>query len=116
MSDQKVEKRIFIRDGFIVMVSDEQDTYDVNFVPFNVNTDNFVTLKFQNGSIPERGHNGLTNEILMEILIDRMRRLNSNMPNDHTKHAIYHVHQALDHLNQRSLERRVRGIEGTKFE
>lgn len=94
------------------MVHDVDDIYDINFLPLQMSVENFVSLKFQNGSIPERGHNGLTNEILLEVVADRMRRLNAAVPSDHTKRAISHVMLALSELEKRRIDRESRGVEG----
>lgn len=108
-------KRVIISGGIIVMCDDQADTYEVNFLPMKLGEDNFVTLKFQNGAIPERGNNGLTNELLVEIVMDRIRRLNASLPNDRSKMALFHLARALEELNIRSSERAARGVEGKKI-
>jgi hypothetical protein len=72
-----------------------------------------LEILFQNGSIKECGVNGLTNEALLAILIDRMEGFQSG------KFACHDNQMALDHLQaarlwlaKRTLDRAARGVEG----
>lgn len=71
-------------------------------------------IDFQNGPIKEVGTNGLTHEVLLAILIDRLEGFQSGpYANAYNLHALKHVQSALDHLNDRTREREARGVEGT---
>lgn len=69
---------------------------------------------FQNGPIAEAGINGLTHEVLLAILIDRLRGFQAgpfacfeNMA------ALANCEDALNHLHARTRARMERGVEGT---
>lgn len=69
---------------------------------------------FQNGPIKEVGTNGITHEVLLAILIDRLECYQSGKwacVNNAT--ALEHLKLAKDALNQRTKERLDKGIEGT---
>ncbi|HET8686023.1 MAG TPA: hypothetical protein VFM18_05085 [Methanosarcina sp.] len=69
-------------------------------------------INFQNGGVADKGVNGLTNEALIAILIDRMYHLNSKFPCRENDRAIQHLEEALVNLEVRSARRIVRGVEG----
>ena len=72
------------------------------------------TVSFQNGPIKEAGVNGVMNEDLLAILIDRMRGFQSgDYACDANKHALYYLENALTSLRERTDEREARGVEGT---
>jgi hypothetical protein len=58
-----------------------------------------VGIKFQHGPIKEAGVNGITNEALLAVLIDRV--------------ALVHLKKALEAFTERTLNRIERGVEGT---
>jgi len=74
----------------------------------------YIQILFQNGPIPEVGVNGVTNEVLLAIVADRLRGFQSGpfacVDNDWTLHC---VEAALRHLKERTRERMSRGVEGT---
>ena len=73
-----------------------------------------VAILFQNGPINEVGVNGLTHEALLAILIDRLRGFqNGPYKSKANACALTHLEEALMWLNQRTLERMRRGVEGT---
>jgi hypothetical protein len=70
-------------------------------------------IKFQNGTLPEVGVNGLTHEVLLSILIDRLEGFQRG------KFVCWNNALALDHLREaqrtlleRTKERLARGVEG----
>jgi len=71
-------------------------------------------VNFQNGPIKEFGVNGVANEDLIAIVIDRLRGFQSG---DYTcasnDKAIACLHFALEELRSRTNEREARGVEGT---
>lgn len=73
-----------------------------------------VRISFQNGPIKEVGVNGVTQEALLAILIDRMKAFQSGpfacVENDV---ALNHLHKALANLQVRTYQRIARGVEGT---
>lgn len=72
------------------------------------------TVLFQNGPIKEVGVNGVTQEALLAILIDRMRAFQAG-PYACRENAIAltHMEEALMWLQRRTVERIKRGVEGT---
>ena len=71
-------------------------------------------IHFQNGPIKEAGVNGISNEALIAILIDRMEGFQSG------KFACHDNQMALDHLqgarlwlHKRTMDRVARDVEGT---
>ena len=71
-------------------------------------------VKFQNGPIKESGVNGTTQEVLLAIVIDRLRSFQSG-PYACRDNAIAltHCEEALMWLQRRTRERIKRGVEGT---
>ncbi|GAA5003390.1 hypothetical protein GCM10023206_07090 [Acinetobacter puyangensis] len=69
-------------------------------------------LHFQDGSVPVEGINGLTNEALLEVLIHRMNILDAKFPCKENKIALKHMQLALSAFKDRSLSRKLRGVEG----
>ncbi len=74
-----------------------------------------VTILFQNGPIPEVGTNGVTQEALIAIVIDRLRSFQAG-PYACTENAIAleHFEIGLDALKLRTAKRVARGVEGTR--
>ena len=58
-------------------------------------------------------NDGLTNEVLLEILENRLLYLYDKLPSDETKEAIFNVQKALSLLQKRTLRRINAGTEGT---
>jgi hypothetical protein len=73
-----------------------------------------VDIKFQNGTIPENGVNGLTQEVLLAIVADRLRSFQADpFACKANACALTHIEEAMHWLQQRTLERMRRGVEGT---
>lgn len=71
-------------------------------------------ISFQNGPIKEVGLNGITQEALLAIAIDRLRSFQAGpFASDYNKQALFHCEVALDWLQKRTRDRLVRGVEGT---
>jgi hypothetical protein len=69
---------------------------------------------FQNGPIAEAGVNGITQEVLIAICIDRLRSFQSGpFACKANACALTHLEEALHWLQQRTIERMRRGVEGT---
>jgi hypothetical protein len=72
-----------------------------------------MIILFQNGPIKEAGLNGVTQEVLLAIIIDRLRCFQEGpFPSDLNLTAFRHCCVALDCLKARTIERLSRGIEG----
>lgn len=73
-----------------------------------------ITIVFQNGPIAEVGVNGVTHEALLAILVDRLRSFqNGAFACKANDRALTHLEEAQHWLQQRTLERMRRGVEGT---
>jgi len=71
-------------------------------------------VTFQNGPIREAGVNGVTQEALLAIVIDRLESFQAGpFPSDQNAVALDHVKAALWHLKERTRMRLARGVEGT---
>ena len=72
------------------------------------------TVLFQNGPIGEVGVNGVTQEALLTIVLDRLRSFQEGQYRCKANAcAITHIEEALHWLQQRTIERMRRGVEGT---
>ena len=71
-------------------------------------------ILFQNGPIPENGVNGITQEVLLAIVADRLRSFQAGPYSCKANAcALTHIEEALHWLQQRTIERMRRGVEGT---
>lgn len=64
-----------------------------------------MELLFQNGNGPIGSINGLSNEIIIAVLIDRLSILNNRAPCKQNLRAMAHLEDALANLESRSLHR-----------
>jgi hypothetical protein len=72
------------------------------------------TVLFQNGPIKEAGVNGITQEALLAIVIDRLKSFqNGPFACDSNAMALKDCQSALAHLQYRTKRRIERGVEGT---
>lgn len=73
-----------------------------------------ATVLFQNGPIAEVGVNGLTHEVLLAIVADRLRSFQKGPYSCKANAcALTHIEEAQHWLQQRTIERMRRGVEGT---
>ena len=71
-------------------------------------------VKFQNGPIKEHGVNGISGEVLLAIVRDRLECFQAGQYACETnQRALEHVVAAMDALASRTRERVERGVEGT---
>lgn len=71
-------------------------------------------LKFQNGPVKEAGANGVTDEALLAILIDRLQGFQSGKYSCRENAiALTKMQEAMHWLQHRTQERERRGVEGT---
>lgn len=74
----------------------------------------YVKISFQNGPINENGINGLTQEVLLAIVADRLRSFQSGkFACRENALALTAVEEAMNWLHQRTRQRMNRGVEGT---
>jgi hypothetical protein len=73
-----------------------------------------VLIEFQNGPIPEAGVNGVTHEVLLAIVIDRLRSFqNGPYACKENACALTKLEEAQHWLQYRTIKRMRRGVEGT---
>ena len=73
-----------------------------------------TVILFQNGPINEAGVNGLTQEVLLAIVADRLRSFQKGPYSCKANAcALTHIEEAQHWLQQRTIERMRRGVEGT---
>ena len=73
-----------------------------------------VVIRFQNGPINEAGVNGLTQEVLLAIVADRLRSFQAGQfACRENALALTKIEEAQHWLQQRTLARMRRGVEGT---
>lgn len=71
-------------------------------------------ILFQNGPIAENGVNGITHEVLLAIVADRLRSFQKGPYSCKANAcALTHIEEAMHWLQQRTIERMRRGVEGT---
>lgn len=85
--------------------------YDVALAP---GASSICTIAFQNGPIAEAGVNGVTHEVLLAILADRLRGFQSGpYACEENAAALDAIEDAQSHLMSRTRARMERGVEGT---
>lgn len=73
-----------------------------------------IRISFQNGPIPQNGVNGLTHEVLLAIIADRLRSFQVGpYACEENYQALNHIIEAQMWLQRRTLARIARGVEGT---
>lgn len=73
-----------------------------------------VLIKFQKGPINEAGINGVTQEVLLAIVADRLRSFQSGpFSCRENALALTKIEEAMHWLHSRTLSRMQRGVEGT---
>lgn len=77
------------------------------------NDETCLKILFQNGPIGEVGVNGVTQEALLEIVVDRLKGFQKGpFSSKENAVALTHVETALLWLQKRTLDRMARGVEG----
>lgn len=73
-----------------------------------------IHLLFQNGPIPEKGTNGITQEVLLAIVRDRLQSFQSGpYACRENALALTKIEEAIHWLHHRTRARLERGVEGT---
>lgn len=76
--------------------------------------ENSTKLKFQKGPLGAVGVNGITHEVLLAVLIDRLKGFQGGkFACRENALALTKLEEAVHWLNSRTRERIVRGVEGT---
>jgi hypothetical protein len=71
-------------------------------------------ITFQEGPIGEAGPNGISNEALLAIVIDRLRSFQAGpFACEENGHALFRAAESLMWLQKRTRDRLARGVEGT---
>ncbi|MEI2420734.1 hypothetical protein V6O07_10710 [Arthrospira platensis SPKY2] len=85
------------------------------FIVENVETkEPLCTIHFQEGPIKENGINGVCNEDLIAMVIERLSCFqNSEYACQENSEAITKLQESLMWLRKRTMDRQVRGVEGT---
>ncbi len=74
----------------------------------------YTTILFQNGPINEKGVNGITQEVLLAIVADRLRSFQAGpFACRENALALTKIEEAMHWLQQRTIARMRRGVEGT---
>lgn len=77
-------------------------------------SENGLDIYFQNGPIAENGVNGVTQEVLLAVVIDRLRSFQAGpYACAENAQALDHSEKALAALLSRTKARMARGVEGT---
>ena len=86
--------------------------YTVDY-KLNNGVDRCLNIWFQNGPIPQEGNNGITNEALLAIVIDRLEGFQAGeFASSLNERALTGCKMALNALHDRTEERLKRGVEG----
>lgn len=108
-----------VNDKLQIQVLDEPGAGGANHlyrIQFEDKEENLVLIDipFQNGPIAEQGVNGVTQEALIAICIDRLRCFQAGQYSCRENAiALTHMETALLFLQKRTLDRMRRGVEGT---
>lgn len=109
-----------LNDNLNIAVLDEPGSgganhlYEIALVGAPLGALPLAIIRFQNGPILEAGFNGLSNEALLEIVIDRMRGFQSGQFKSRDNAcALTHLEEAMMWLQKRTRDRMARGVEGT---
>jgi len=99
--------------------------YEIRGMDFTKNPSSFIgehpadhdriSILFQNGPIPEAGINGLTHEVLLAIVADRLRGFQTGpYACQENALALLSIEEALESLKKRTRDRIKRGVEGKR--
>lgn len=73
-----------------------------------------LVILFQNGPVKEAGFNGISQEALLAIVIDRLRAFQAGpFSTKENAVALTHIETGLLWLQKRTCDRMARGVEGT---
>lgn len=108
-----------LNDAIEIYVLDEPGAGGANH-RYQISTPNSRTaceISFQNGPIKEAGVNGISNESLLAVVIDRLKCFQSDKyACRENALALTKMEEAMHWLHHRTRERLARGVEGTMAE
>lgn len=118
INDHKVNPA---NDRLTISVTDEpgaggaNHVYQINgFDAPGIDPNSSIVITFQNGPINEAGVNGITQEVLLAIVADRLRSFQAGkFACRENALALTAVEEATNWLHQRTRQRMSRGVEGT---
>lgn len=89
------------------VVQEDSGNLKVDYTPL-------AEIKFQNGPIKESGVNGVSHEVLIAVVMDRLQGFQSGpYASPDNQEALEHLEKALEALQRRTRERLARNVEGT---
>jgi hypothetical protein len=97
-----------------ITVADEPGSGGANHL-YAIDVEGLPTLElvFQKGALLEVGPNGITQEALLAVVIDRLRCFQEGpFPSEENKNALDNAEAALEWLQLRTRNRIERGVEG----
>ena len=74
---------------------------------------NAITFKIQDGAIKENGHNGCQVDEIISTALLMVKGLNKKFPCESNVKAMTSLYEAYSWLQQRKIDREMRGVEGT---
>lgn len=99
---------LYVIEGFDTVTNPSDPRFDQG------SSSEAATILFQNGPIPAKGMNGVTQEALLAIVIDRLKGFQKgNYACRENAIALTKLQEALFWLKYRTEERLRRGVEGT---
>src|SRR5215471_18646233 len=117
LTDHKVNG---LNEAIDILVLDEPDhlagnaNHEYNMVTTTPEGKQSTLIKFQHGPIQENGVNGLSNEALLAIVIDRLRGFqDGQFCCRENALALTKLEESMMWLKKRTLDRMARGVEGT---
>lgn len=79
--------------------------------------ESWLEILFQNGTLQEKGPNGVTMESLLAVCIDRLRSFqDGSFACRENDKALQHLEEAMHWLHERTRKRVLRGVEGKLVE
>lgn len=105
-----------VNDKIAITVMDEPGAGGANhYYAVDVDgSEHGLDVYFQNGPIAEAGINGVTQEVLLAIVIDRLRSFQAGpYACAENGEALAHAENSLECLKERTRARLKRGVEGT---
>lgn len=82
-------------------------------VPRCLNPNSLCRINFQNGGVADVGRNGLHNEDLLRVVIHRLQCFQAGpFACSANQFALEYIQHGLEALEQRTAERKARGVEG----
>lgn len=103
-----------VNDVLSIHVTDEPGAGGANHRYEIIGAGDTMVIRFQNGPIQEVGVNGVTHEALIAIVCDRLRSFQKGPYSCKANAcALTHLEEAQHWLQQRTIERIRRGVEGT---